>query len=103
MKSEKHGAFTVNVALITQRTPTFGVVYAPALDRLFVGSEDGAFTEDADGCRVLRIRPVPKNGPVAVASASHRDGETDAWLRARDISQTRSIGSSLKFCLLAAG
>ncbi|MEL7543947.1 MAG: inositol monophosphatase family protein, partial [Pseudomonadota bacterium] len=40
---------------------------------------------------------------VAVASRSHRDAETDAWLVAHDIRETISTGSSLKFCLIAAG
>lgn len=108
LKSDGKGAFTVNIALIEQGVPTLGLVYAPALDRLFVGvsgvnGDAMAFTEDANGRRDLQVRDVPADGPVAVASASHRDAETDAWLSQRGITQTRSIGSSLKFCLLAAG
>jgi 3'(2'), 5'-bisphosphate nucleotidase len=43
------------------------------------------------------------HGLVAVASRSHRDAETDAWLAARGIESTVSAGSSLKFCLVAEG
>jgi 3'(2'), 5'-bisphosphate nucleotidase len=49
------------------------------------------------------VRPEPPEGAVAVASHSHRDAATDDWLAAHGITQTISIGSSLKFCLLAAG
>lgn len=103
LKRDGKGSFTVNIALVHQNAPILGIVYAPALDRLFVGYQTTAWTEDTDGTGSLEVRPVPATGPVAVASASHRDAETDAWLTARNITQTKSIGSSLKFCLLAAG
>ena len=38
-----------------------------------------------------------------MASASHRDAETDKWLKKYNITKTKSIGSSLKFCLIASG
>jgi 3'(2'), 5'-bisphosphate nucleotidase len=51
----------------------------------------------------IRVRPRPQQGVVAVASRSHRDAETDAWLAERGIADTVSAGSSLKFCLVAEG
>ena len=42
-------------------------------------------------------------GPVAVASVSHRDELTDNWLQDNNVKKTVSIGSSLKFCLVACG
>lgn len=103
LKRDGKGSFTVNIALIEAGVPVLGVVYAPALDRLFVGCDGEAWTEDADGKRALKVRAVPADGPVAVASASHRDAATNEWLEVRGITQTKSIGSSLKFCLVAAG
>ena len=121
LKRDGKGAFTVNIALIQGGVPVFGIVYAPALNRLFVGyagsegKAGAAWTQDGngngngngnggvDGARDLRVRAVPATGAVAVASASHRDEATDSWLAARGIGQTKSIGSSLKFCLVAAG
>ena len=80
------------------------MVYAPALRRLFAGVRNGGATETADGQeRPIAVRPMPESGPVAVASRSHRDAQTDAWLAERKITETVSIGSSLKFCLLACG
>ena len=49
------------------------------------------------------MRPIPPTGAVAVASASHRDEATNDWLATHQIAQTKSIGSSLKFCLVAEG
>lgn len=100
IRSEKDGAFTVNIALIENGQPTLGVVFAPALNRMFTGCQGQGAHEDGSA---IRIRPVPEAGVVAVASKSHRDETTNAWLDAHGIQQTVSIGSSLKFCLLAAG
>jgi 3'-phosphoadenosine 5'-phosphosulfate (PAPS) 3'-phosphatase len=52
---------------------------------------------------VLRVRQPPASGVVAVASRSHGTPETEAWLSEARVADRVSIGSSLKFCLLAAG
>ncbi|MGI9352540.1 MAG: 3'(2'),5'-bisphosphate nucleotidase CysQ [Rhizobiaceae bacterium] len=100
LKKNGKGAFTVNIALIVNRKPVLGVVYAPALDRMFAGSLETGATEN---CTSISARNVPKSGTVAVASISHRDDKTNQWLEDHRIGETVSIGSSLKFCLLAAG
>ncbi len=100
LKKDGKGSFTVNIALIENGTPVAGIVYAPALDRMFTGSvNEGAFEED----QPISVREIPASGGVAVASASHRDEATDQWLADNNVEQTVSIGSSLKFCLVAAG
>jgi 3'(2'), 5'-bisphosphate nucleotidase len=100
--------FTVNIALVENGVPVAGVVYAPALSVAYCGNRDGA-------CRLMIggdfsveerhpicARPVAP-APVAVASRSHNTPETDDFLKARGIADICSIGSSLKFCLLAEG
>lgn len=104
LKRDGAGSFTVNIALIENGQPTLGVVFAPALDRLFVGAVGRGATEFSKGSRrSIEIRKVPLSGAVAVASLSHKDEATDQWLTQHSISETVSIGSSLKFCLVAAG
>lgn len=104
LKRDGKGSFTVNIALIEYGIPILGVVYAPALDRLFVGKLGEGAREQSNGeWRNIEIRDVPEDGAVAVASLSHRDEKTDEWLKAHDIQEAVSIGSSLKFCLVAAG
>ena len=84
--------------------PIMGIVYAPALDRLFVGVDgEGAIEKSKSNEHSLSVRNPKLENIVAVASASHRDGLTDNWLAERGINNTISIGSSLKFCLIAAG
>ncbi len=104
LKKDGLGSFTVNIGLIEKGLPTLGVVYAPALNRMFfASSQTGAFEESSNGIQKITIRPVPSSGPVAVASASHRDESTNNWLDKNNIKDTISIGSSLKFCLVACG
>lgn len=101
----RNGEFTVNIALVQDGAPRLGVVFAPALGRLFAGdSSTGAWVEDELGRRALRCRVPPEAGLTVVASRSHGDaGALQAFLCGRRVAATRSAGSSLKLCLLAAG
>jgi len=103
--------FTVNVALIEAGQPVLGVVYAPARHELFWGDvragKAGHIDADPDGTMpsmgtAIQARPVPAQGLTAVASRSHRTPETDAFLANYSVAEFLSIGSSLKFCLVAA-
>ena len=99
----RNGQFTVNIALIVHGKPVAGVVFGPALDRLFLGAKGiGATETDLSGTRPIHVRALPQN-PVAVASRSHRSPETEVFLHAHKITNCVSAGSSLKFCLVATG
>jgi 3'(2'), 5'-bisphosphate nucleotidase len=104
--------FTVNVALIENGEPVLGVVFAPARRELFWGDvragKAGHIDADPDGTmpslgNAITARQPPPQGLVAVASRSHRSPETDALLANYPITDFRSIGSSLKFCIVAQG
>jgi 3'(2'),5'-bisphosphate nucleotidase len=104
----RNGEFTVNIALVEDGVPVAGVVYAPALSRIFVGDEGGARTasvalDRAGPFSSIRVRPVPADGLVVVGSRSHGSAETDAFVARYAVSAFRPAGSSLKFCLVAAG
>jgi 3'(2'), 5'-bisphosphate nucleotidase len=102
----RNGEFTVNIGLVEGRQPILGVVLAPARGLAWWGAlGQGACRREAGEVAQIRVRPRPAagGGAVAVASRSHRDAETDAWLRANGIEDTVSAGSSLKFCLVAEG
>ncbi len=102
--------FTVNIALIENGAPTFGIVYAPALGRMFVAKNpktavqmevrEGRFLGEE---KPITVRDVPTKGITAVASKSHRDDQTNAFLEKLGVTDIVSTGSSLKFCLVAAG
>lgn len=100
--------FTVNIALIREGAPILGVVYAPARNVLYAGGPDGSFVYDVDAAfacgqgRRISVRRA-SSVPRIVASRSHRTAETDAFIERYPGAEIASVGSSLKFCLLAAG
>jgi 3'(2'),5'-bisphosphate nucleotidase len=103
----RNGEFTVNIGLIEDGAPVMGVVLAPALGLAYAGSRTGAWkgtTAPAlDAIRdwtATHTRPAGP-APVAVASRSHSNEATEAALARANAGDRRSIGSSLKFCLVA--
>ncbi|WP_321394082.1 3'(2'),5'-bisphosphate nucleotidase CysQ [Emcibacter sp.] len=106
---KKGSDFTVNIALVENRLPVFGIVYAPALGKLYLAKSAGeALIMDVSDDGVtsnatpITVRDVPEDGIVGVASKSHRDDATNDFLDRYGITDTKSIGSSLKFCLVAS-
>lgn len=100
--------FTVNIALIENGIPVAGIVYAPARGVAYTGIDGRAekltiaddltiSARERIGCRKAATELT------AVASRSHNSPETEAFLAEQGITSTRSVGSSLKFCLLAEG
>jgi 3'(2'), 5'-bisphosphate nucleotidase len=101
---KRGGEFTVNIGEVVDGRPVAGVVYAPAIGRLFVGGEgDGAFELRGDEMRAIAARTAPADGLVAVSSRSHPDPKTAEYLATLNIKGETNAGSSLKFCLVAAG
>jgi 3'(2'), 5'-bisphosphate nucleotidase len=96
--------YTVNIGLIEKGSPKLGVVFAPANGRLhggYVGS--AAWLDEGQGRREIRTRPRGE-GLTAVASKSHLNQATVDYLNeAVGICAYISVGSSLKFCLVAEG
>lgn len=99
----RNGEFTINIALIEQGHPTAGVVFVPAIGRMFWGSNGTAFEETAGNVKPIATRTAPKDGMIAIASRSHRDRFTEEFLALYPIADLIAAGSSLKFCLIAAG
>ncbi|MFD2201869.1 3'(2'),5'-bisphosphate nucleotidase CysQ [Shivajiella indica] len=99
---KKNGEFTVNIALIHQQKAVLGVVYAPVLGWLYWGNrEDGAWKKEGEN-PPIRIQGK-RNAPVKtiVASRSHLSEETKEFIDQYPDAETVSMGSSLKFMLVA--
>ncbi len=100
--------FTVNIALVESGRPLVGAVFAPMSRILYLGwpgrAERVEVSEsfDAGARRRISVRD-PAVPPVIVASRSHRTAATDAYILRFRTAEIVSIGSSLKFCLIAAG
>jgi len=94
-----NGEFTVNIAEVENGVPVEGAVFAPAANRMFFGGAHGAF----ENGKSITARIAPKDGLVAVGSRSHADAATAEFLKRLTVKDFVCIGSSLKFCLVAAG
>lgn len=112
---KKRTDFTVNVALIENRFPRFGLVYAPARALLTVTPADGVAIEaemapDAKGAdlnaldhKPLHARAANPAGLTALVSASHLDEKTEDFLTGFNVADRRGAGSSVKFIEIAKG
>lgn len=110
----RNGEFTINIALIVEGRPTVGVVYAPAFARLFGGDAAGAVElhwppaetplalPAPSAAQAIEARPEAPH-PIALWSRTHDLHRAEEYRRLYRVSAARVLGSSLKFCLLAAG
>jgi 3'(2'), 5'-bisphosphate nucleotidase len=99
--------FTVNIALIRKGVPEIGVVFAPCSGRFFSGMPGRAEAlEITEDYAIAARRPIAARvggTPLSVvASRSHNTPETEAYISSLGAAEIVSVGSSLKFCLLAA-
>jgi len=96
--------YTVNIGLIAGGQPRLGVVYQPAIDKLWAGIVGhGAFAEEGGSRRPIHVRPLGEKR-AAIASKSHYNQATDDYLaEAIGLCDHVAVGSSLKFCVVAEG
>lgn len=107
----RRGDFTVNIAYVEAGVPQRGIVYAPARDRMFFTQPDGqsveetgAFDLDTVGeTKPINVSEADNEALMIVASKSHRDQATEDYINKYNVKDSRSAGSSLKFCLVATG
>ncbi|MBT1442976.1 3'(2'),5'-bisphosphate nucleotidase CysQ [Shewanella sp. JM162201] len=101
---KRNGEFTVNIALIRDGEAVAGVVYAPVLGRSYLGARGvGAYLE-VDGKREALVVNAPLRAvPVVVGSRSHQSDAMAGYLNTLGEHEMLSVGSSLKFCMLAEG
>ncbi len=102
--------FTVNIALIEDGKPTFGIIYTPESRKLYTAKNPDEATiqnVDKDGNpgpeKIIHVRRANNDNLTALASKSHLDDETRSYLEKLNITDKTSAGSSLKFCVVAEG
>jgi len=96
----------VNIALIEQGRPLLGVVYAPVLDTMYAAAQGvGAFKQTGEGVRTAIRVAEHEQGKVwkVVGSRSHAGDSLPSVLQRLGEHELISMGSSLKFCLVAEG
>lgn len=104
---KRNGEFTVNIALIHKNIPVLGVVSVPVTGEIYYASEGyGAFMRKNGRDHKLEKRPpvdLQQEGLRVVASRSHMNEETQAFISKLRNPSLVSSGSSLKFMLVASG
>ncbi|WP_439696933.1 3'(2'),5'-bisphosphate nucleotidase CysQ [Mucilaginibacter sp. AW1-7] len=101
---KRNGEFTVNIALMHNNIPVLGIIYVPVTDVLYYGGEGiGSWKETAEGGKTQIYADVNAKEWISVGSRSHASAEEAELLARYPVSATISIGSSIKFCLIAEG
>jgi 3'(2'), 5'-bisphosphate nucleotidase len=111
---KKNGEFTVNIALVEYNEPIMGIIYAPAFNPntdissslsgtlYYADKETGSFKNVGGVTKELPC--FGYNGQIkAVRSRSHASMEEEKIFMQHNVTETISIGSSLKFCMVAEG
>ena len=105
----RNGEFTVNIALIYKGRPILGVIHAPVLEvTYFAEKGNGCFKKDKEGTHKLPSTKLDTDSLVVVASKSHLNDATKNYIEQLEeetgkYAEKISVGSSLKFCLVAEG
>jgi 3'(2'), 5'-bisphosphate nucleotidase len=101
---DRNGEFTVNIALVRDGFPVFGVVVAPVLEQTYWGGLGlGAFRCDPHRSQEIRVSLQPSRPWRVVASRSHMDDQTARFISGLGPHCLIQSGSSLKFCRVAEG
>jgi len=102
----RNGEFTINIALVEGSTPILGVVYAPAIDKMYFACKGvGAWKSDREAVSMIKTARAVNGAIRVVVSRSHGSGEEnlDHFTGDAENCEFISMGSSLKFCLVAEG
>jgi 3'(2'), 5'-bisphosphate nucleotidase len=111
---KRNGEFTVNIALIENGLPVFGVVFSPILDKMYYGGTALGYSKIVtnngnDELLMANSKTeslealLTKDTVAVVASRSHRNKETEDFINHYKNTELRTMGSSLKFMILAEG
>jgi 3'(2'), 5'-bisphosphate nucleotidase len=101
---KRNGEFTVNIALMHNNIPVLGIIYVPVAGDLYYGGADiGSWKQIASGEKNQIYADVKATDWISVGSRSHASAEETELLARYPVSATISIGSSIKFCLVAEG
>ncbi len=101
---KRNGEFTVNIALIENNYPVIGVIHAPVTGITYYATkDDGTFKLENDVHNQLHGPLQKEKDLIAVRSRSHASPEEDNVFRKYLVSDFVSVGSSLKFCMVAEG
>lgn len=107
--------FSINIAIADRGKPVYGLIYVPPSGMLYVTRADGGAyggvvapsavvpgALDELGLKRLATR-VPDRAHLMAYTSRNSAGASGDFLRQLEVHESRSMGSSEKFCLIAAG
>ena len=102
---KRNGEFTVNIALIENNTPIFGVIHLPVTSETYWGSQvNGSFYSSGNNdVKEIRVSENHQNPIRLVASRSHPSEMLNSLLKKIVDYEIIEVGSSMKFCHIASG
>lgn len=102
---KKNGEFTVNIALVKNSVPVFGIVSTPESGYIYLGIEGlGSYKYKgniSEPLRVIQNKDLHRKNIVVVASASHCNQETQKFINKLNEPHITNIGSSIKLLIIA--
>jgi 3'(2'), 5'-bisphosphate nucleotidase len=101
---KRNGEFTVNIALIHEKTPVLGVIHVPVTDVTYYADPiNGAWKTSGQSEAVKLQTSNAASDWISVGSRSHGSPEEAEVLGKYPVTKQVSVGSSIKFCLIAEG
>lgn len=104
---KRNGEFTINIAYVEGNRPKGGYVYIPCTDLAYMAEFGGGSWRLGLDNQKIMLRSVPfylmDQGIKVVASRSHIDDQTSKMISQLNMPEIVSVGSSLKFLLIAEG
>lgn len=102
---KRNGEFTVNIALIRDHRSIIGVVHVPVLDiDYFAWDKGGCYKSEKGGdAERISVKKLDGGKLTLAGSRSHGSEEMQAYMKNIGDVDLLSMGSSLKFCLVAEG
>ena len=101
---KRNGEFTVNIALIENGKSILSVVYVPVTQVSYLAAVGvGVFKREGEKKSSIMVMKNSRFKPTVVGSRSHMSDEVKDYLQRLGQHELVSMGSSLKFCLVAEG
>ncbi len=102
---KRNGEFTVNIALIHQHQSILGVINVPVLDVDYYAWQDGGCfkTENRGKAHAIAVKKLDGKQLTVAGSRSHGSAMMQQYMKKLGDVKNLSMGSSLKFCLVAEG
>ena len=89
--------YCINIALIKDRQPIVGIIYAPKLNELYYAEKGCGFEYRGNK------HQQSKNRPVVAISRFHHSESTQRFMQFNNLVYTNTIGAAIKFGRMALG